>query len=518
MSTEYVAIIDIGTNTFHLVLAEINEREEFFIREKYKEPVKLGEGGITTGLIAPEAFVRGIRALQKFRKIIDGKNASRIYAFATSAVRGAGNAAEFIQEAREKSGIEIRVINGNEEASLIYEGVRNGVHLPYDRPSLLVDIGGGSVEFIVNRENKPLLIRSMDIGAARLLELFKPSDPIRPLEMEQVRKYIRTQLNGLVREIMDFKPVLMVGSSGTFETLGNLVAADKSDALAISNLNNYKLNRTQFQKVFTQILKADRSERLAMPGMEPMRVDMIPMGALVVDYLLKELDIKEIIISTQALKEGILYRYIDDRRERMHHLLGNADRNTRTKGIRNLAKKFQCDLEHGLRVSEIGCTLFDELFPLHRLGDIEKDLLRYAAVVHDIGYYISRSGHHKHGQYIVMNCGLPGFSSDELVIMSNIVRYHRKSLPSRDHFHFKILAQEHRNLVRLLSGILRIADNLDRGHRGMITKVKCDIREREVLIYCHGKDNIDMEISFAMENRELLEQVLERPVRIIRAK
>jgi exopolyphosphatase/guanosine-5'-triphosphate,3'-diphosphate pyrophosphatase len=509
---ETIAIIDLGTNTFHLLIAEISDREDFRILDKYKEPVKLGEGGITSGKISPKAFARGIRALKKFRKLIDSKHANVVKAFGTSAIRGAKNSKEFIDAAMQEAGIDIRVINGNEEASLIFEGVRNGVQLPVDENTLLVDIGGGSVEFIVNRDGQAQLLRSLDLGAARLLERVLPSDPIHPAEVKKVQTIIEDVAGSLIEEIKEFNISAIVGSSGTFETLGAIVARRKKDMLSSENLNSYRFNRKEFLQVHHLLVKSTRAERLEIPGMDPLRVDMIVIGTLLVEVLVQKLNVQRMMVSSFALKEGILYRHITEQRERVHKLMGNSARSLRSKAVRNLAEKYNYHKAHTLKVSELAGQIYDQLGTLNPFGKAERDLLLYGAILHDIGHFVNRSSHHKHGQYLVLNSGLSGFSHDELIILGNIVRYHRKSFPTRDHFHFKVLEQRHRNLVRLLAGILRIADNLDRGHRNMVRGLHLNIGKTSMEIVVDASDDVDIELQAAGNLKGLLEEVLERSI------
>ena len=177
-----IALIDLGTNTFHLLITEINDREQLVELGKYKEPVKLGEDGMPEGAITEAAYTRGMATLENFKKVVDAAGVTTVLAFATSAIRSASNGKQFVQEAYERTGFRVTVINGNEEAALIHEGVKNGVKMPKNEAVLLVDIGGGSVEFIVSQNGEAVLLRSLNIGAARLLEVAHPSDPINTSE------------------------------------------------------------------------------------------------------------------------------------------------------------------------------------------------------------------------------------------------------------------------------------------------------------------------------------------------
>lgn len=516
--SESVAIIDLGTNTFHLLIAEIDEREDFKITEKFKEPVELGEGGLDSGVISPNAYKRGLKALEKLQKLMAARHVTTVQAFATSAIRSAENGKDFIRDAKAESGIDVRIINGNEEASLIFDGVRNGIQLPPDQDILIIDIGGGSVEFIVTRDGKPQLLRSLDIGAARLLGRLNPSDPIKPSEIKALHASLEKNLEGLIAELKEFDIKLLVGSSGTFETISAIVAHANGDILSSENLNSYRFNSRQFKKVHHLLQSSDKASRLKIPGMDPMRVDMIVMGSELINVIVESLHIKQFMVSSYALKEGILYRFIDDQKERVHKALGNTARNLRAKSIRNLCEKYHYAKTHALKVSEIAQSIFDQTKALHPFGSLERELLRYSAMLHDIGQFINRSGHHKHGQYIVMSSGLSGFSHDEVVILGNVVRYHRKNHPTRDHFHYKVLEQQQRLMVRVLAGILRIADHLDRGHRNLVESVKVQISATDIQILVYASDVIDLEVHSASAEKSLLESVLNLPITIKQAK
>lgn len=514
MNAKKLAIIDLGTNTFHLLIASIDEKEDFSVEEKFKEPVKLGEGGITKGYISPAAFQRGIKALKKFRKLIDSKRADEVRALATSAIRSASNREDFVKAAKEEAGIDIKVINGNEEAALIFEGVRNGILLPPGEATLVIDIGGGSVEFIVCREGKAQLLRSLPIGAARMLEAIRPEDPLTLAGLERTKTFLKDQVNGLLDELREFDIRFMVGSSGSFETLGSMIAMSKNDNLSAGHLNSYRFSDKDFRKVNKQIVRSNRSQRLKLPGMDPMRVDMIGMASLLIELLLDELKVTKMMVSSYALKEGILFNFIQEEKEKVNKFLGNASRNVRAKSIKNLCEKYRYEPKHALKVSELALSIHQQLSHLPPVAISSEELLRYGALCHDIGYFINRSGHHKHGQYIIMHSNLSGFSHDELVVLGNVVRYHRKNLPTRDHFHYKVLDQPQRLAVRTLAGIVRIADNLDRGGRGFVQAIKVIGSEKSVEMQITASQPVDIEIQAATEQLELLEQVLDKKITI----
>jgi exopolyphosphatase/guanosine-5'-triphosphate,3'-diphosphate pyrophosphatase len=191
---DLLAVIDLGTNTFNLVIVRLNEFDTFHVVEKIKEAVRLGEGGVNQDVIAPAAFARGLQALRNFRQVLDARGVRQVIACATSAIRSAANGSDFVQAVREETGIEIRTITGGDEAWLIYQGVRHGINLPFDETVLMIDIGGGSVEFVAAMRSQVKLMRSLNIGVQRVFERFKPSDPVTPATLQAIQEHYREAL------------------------------------------------------------------------------------------------------------------------------------------------------------------------------------------------------------------------------------------------------------------------------------------------------------------------------------
>lgn len=511
---ERIALIDLGTNTFHLLITEIGERDQLVELGKYKAPVKLGEGGMPGGAIAPKAYQRGIATLRDFKQVLEAAGVNAVLAFATSAIRSASNGKAFVEEVYQLTGIRIRIINGNEEASLIHEGVKNGVSLPKDEPVLLVDIGGGSVEFIVSLNGEALLLRSLNIGAARLLEVAQPSDPISKAERKHLVQHLGQSLAQLIDELREFELNWLVGSSGTFETLGALAAYENEDLLSAEQLNGYQFSGELLLDILEPIIKSSRKRRNTMRGMDPLRVDMIVVASVLVRVLMDKLSLQQCMVSSYALKDGMLFRHIREKKNRLNRLMGAVDRDVRAKAVQNLARRFHFDETHSLQVSELATQLFRQLTHIHKLEEDALELLQYSAALFNIGHYINASSHHKHGLYIVMNTALSGFSTNELVQLANIVRYHRKSLPKLGHYHWSIMSEESQERVLLLAGILRLAINLDRGRRQLITGLSVSEHEGNIVINVEAPENVDLEISFAREQTAMLALALGKEILI----
>ncbi len=304
-----IAVLDLGTNTFHLLIADtVNSRiDQQLIAEK--RDVKLGEGGITNGIIAEAAFKRGIEALRSFQSIINEYNPDEVHAVGTAALRSASNARDFIEQVKEETGITIEIVDGGREAELIYKGVRRAIDL--SESGLIADIGGGSVEFIFCDKHEVVHKKSYPIGAARLMDLFHHSDPISETDILAIHQYLDEQLNDLKINAHIFKPQLLIGSAGAFETFVALAIDKFNDHNVSYDGTSFFFQNGQFHSVINDILKSTHAEREANGAIIPVRVDMIVVAAVLTSYIVYELHIPEIAMSAYSLREGLLFDQIE---------------------------------------------------------------------------------------------------------------------------------------------------------------------------------------------------------------
>jgi len=297
-----IAIIDMGTNTFHLLIAEMSSKPKILVRER--EAVKVGKGGINKKVITDEGFARAITTLEKFKAIIDQHGVRKTLAFGTSAIRNASNGNDLIEAIRTKTGIEARIIDGEEEADLIYRGVRSGLDLGKEN-SLIVDVGGGSVEFIFGNHDGVQWKKSFDIGGQRLLEQFQEHDPIGQSEVAALKDFLKRELESLTEPWKKYNPSTLVGVSGTFDTLSEMFCARKGLPYYPDDPET-PFDIEAFPGIYKDLLANDRAGRLALPGMIEMRVDMIVVACVLVDYILATHQFKNIRVSSYSLKEGVL--------------------------------------------------------------------------------------------------------------------------------------------------------------------------------------------------------------------
>jgi exopolyphosphatase/guanosine-5'-triphosphate,3'-diphosphate pyrophosphatase len=298
-----VAIIDMGTNTFHLMVAEkVNETYAIIYRER--QAVKLGLAGINLGLITAEALQRAIVCLTDFQATIQTYDVKSTLAFGTSALRNASNASEVIEQIKQRTGIIPRVISGDQEAEYIYRGVQFALNLG-DVNSLIMDIGGGSVEFIIGNRQTILWKRSLEIGAQRLLEKFQRHDPILPAELQELDTYFSTVLLPLFEALQRHQPTVLVGSSGTFDTLSDIYCV-KHDIHKLPDDPEIPLTFSGFYEIYEELIIKNRAERMHIPGMIEMRVDMIVVACCLIRYIIERHAFQSVRVSTYALKEGVM--------------------------------------------------------------------------------------------------------------------------------------------------------------------------------------------------------------------
>ncbi len=305
-----IAVMDLGTNTFHLLIAEKagNGFKEIL---HLTEAVKLGEGGMQDNLIKVEAFARGIKTMQLFAEKIVVNEASQVRAVATSAIRSTKNGNNFISEVKERTGIEIEVIDGLEEAGLIYKGVKSSGILSAEK-ALILDIGGGSVEFILCDEHEIYWKQSFEIGAQRLRKLFHQTDPIPAENIKKLNNYLEEQLQMLFLSIKNYEVDVLIGSSGSFETYTEMIEVEKGNPFAIQNIKTYEFEMDDFNEVANWLQHSSHQERLAKRSIIPLRVDMIAVASLVTQFVLQKLEIKKLAMTTYSLKEGVLAEMMEE--------------------------------------------------------------------------------------------------------------------------------------------------------------------------------------------------------------
>jgi len=302
-----VAVIDLGTNTFHLLIAEISN-QQYEVLYKTNVPVKLGEGRINDNIIIPEAFERGINCLKTFKETALSFQVEHIKATATSAVRSADNGKDFVEAVKAQAEMEIEILSGEEEAAFIYEGVKLSGAI--EDLCLIMDIGGGSVEFILCDTEKLIWKKSYNIGAARLMQRFFKSDPISDQDKNNILAHIQEALKDLFAICEQHQPKTLIGSAGAFETFAELVSVAKNETIDLSEIKSYLFNFDEYIGLSIKLINSTHQQRVQMPGIIPLRVDLIVIAALITNFVLGRLKINQLRLSTYDLKMGLIAKQL----------------------------------------------------------------------------------------------------------------------------------------------------------------------------------------------------------------
>jgi exopolyphosphatase / guanosine-5'-triphosphate,3'-diphosphate pyrophosphatase len=299
---ERIAVVDMGTNTFLLVIAEKKERQ---LKTIYHDRIatKIGKGGINNGLLTEAGIDRAMLALKQFDQKAKELEATKLLAIGTSAIRNARNQEVLLKRIQLETAFVAKVISGEEEADLIYRGVRMAIAIPSSK-ALIVDIGGGSVEFIIADATQSFWKQSFEIGGQRLIELFHYHDPIEPIEVQNIYHYLSEKLEPLFTALEKWKPHLLIGSSGSFDTLSEIYCAQNE--IPYTNEPETPLTIDAFRLISQTLQTKTRAERLKIKGMIELRVDMIVVGCCLIEYLLDRYPFQRITVSSYSLKEGAL--------------------------------------------------------------------------------------------------------------------------------------------------------------------------------------------------------------------
>lgn len=505
-----IGAIDLGTNSFHAVIVDIFPDGSFRTVDTLKEMVVLAKGGLGKAL-SEGAIKRGMRALKNIKLLCENQGAEDILAYATSAIREAENGGEFIQKAIDELGIKINAIPGKLEAELIGYAVQHGLRLD-EKPVIIVDIGGGSVEFIIANNKEFFDLASLKLGVSRMTDTFKPSDPISQSDILKLRKHFITGMESIKSTFLTFNSEVMIGCSGTMQAIGLMIAHRENRGSEIM-INELDFTDESFKSFYKSFIKLDKQGRAKIKGLDEKRLEFIVAGVVLVDTIIETFGIKKIRISDQALREGIIIRYL--KRELIGLPTDSSYRDPRKRSIYELLRKTHWHEAHSLHVTNMALEIFDHLRGELDLGDNDRELLEYAGYMHDIGYYISHNRHHKHALYIIRNAELKGFKEIEIEIMANVARYHRRSTPKKRHSEYWNLRPEIRKRIKKLAGILRVADGLDRSHYQNVKRLDLELNDKEFNIRIWTEADPQLEIWGALRKSYLLSEVLSRKVQVV---
>ncbi|HUG54616.1 MAG TPA: Ppx/GppA phosphatase family protein, partial [Vicinamibacteria bacterium] len=505
-----IAAIDLGSNSLHLVLVETLRAGAFRVIGREKEMVRLGARTLSRGKLSTSAMQRGLEALRKYKRLSESAGAEKILAVATSAVREAANGEDFLERVGRELGIWPRAVSGDEEARLIYLAALHSIHLE-GRRALVIDIGGGSVELAVGGGQGMEYGASEKLGVLRMSEEFVGSDPLGAKDESRLVKHVQKTLAPHRDRLRGSGFECAVGTSGTMLAVGAL-ALQRAGEPVPDPLHHVTVSAEQIHAARKWLCSTDLKARLKAPSLDESRADIIVPGAVVLDTILQELGVRELTLCEWALREGILLDYIHGHRRTLARAEAYPD--VRRRSVVSLAERCQWHEKHARKVAELSTALFDATRKRHRLGDSERALLEYAALLHDVGHHISYVGHHKHTYYLIKNGGLRGFTPTEVEVVANVARYHRRGRPRRKHPWFGALPRAERRTVEVLAGHLRLADALDRSHRQIVRGLRVSGRGRVLRVELDVTADPALELWAVPRRGALLEKVLGVSVKV----
>lgn len=506
-----VAAIDIGTNSVHMVLADVDHLG-FHILTTEKEVVRLGEGVQGFDHLSPEAMDRGVAALRRMKHIAHAHSAT-IRAVATSAVREADNGHEFVQRVKKEVGIAVEVISGAEEARLIALGVRHSLALG-DEQVLMIDIGGGSTEFTVSKGRRTFISQSVKMGAVRLTDRFF-TDDISSSSVEKCRAYVSSTFAPLANDIKRIGYERVVVSSGTCETVAR-VALSQRGRDNVGSLNGQEFTRDEVDAAVMRIVAAETPEIIGtIPGIDGKRAEIITAGSLMLQEICRALRVTTLEYSDFALREGVLI-------DATEQILGRpaSKRDAARDGVVRFAQRCSVDTQHSEHVAKLSVDIFKSLHRHFELDDRLMPLLEAAAILSNVGASVSYSRHHLHSYYMIRHAELVGFTEDDIELIALTARYHRKGAPKKSHTEYAALDEDRRHDVDLMAGILRIATGLDRSHDQCVRSVSASVREvnsrEEVQLLvrndCANREVLELNLYTSQERTELLAEFLGCPI------
>ena len=504
------AAIDIGSNSVRMMAAEVRPGSTQILAQD-RQVTRLGESVFREGRVSAEALNFLCATLQRMAATYQKLDVVGIRAVATSAVRDAGNQAEFLQRVTAALGTPVEIISGQEEARLIHLGVESRWRRPKER-TLIVDVGGGSGELIVSQNGELIDSISRPLGAVRVTELFLTMDPPSQQALSQLDQYINEKLAAFVKRHGSEKFDRVVATSSTAAAL--VCAVNRIPRAQRDTADRARASTAQIRRFFEFLIKEDVNERRRWIGIGPRRAEIIVAGAAVFLRVLQSIHHHSMYYSAAGVRDGIVADLAARRVGRELSLLSREQRQV----VEAMTKRYGAAIKHARQVASLAHGLFEAMQPLHNQPAAAGKLLEAAAYLHDIGHFVSDTGHHKHSAYLVANSDLPGFTDKERLIVAAICRFHRKSMPQARHSHFQTLDADAWRSVLYLSPLLRLADALDRSHEQKVRKVAASLKNGSVGLQVEADADAELEIWAASEAGAAFREVYARPLSIQRVR
>jgi exopolyphosphatase / guanosine-5'-triphosphate,3'-diphosphate pyrophosphatase len=495
----HIAAIDAGSNAVRLAVARAFSALDIepLMNERYS--LRLGESVFVRHRFSEELLKKGVKAFRHFREIMDEFGVTRYRAVATSASREARNRDAFLREIKLRTGIRLEVINSSEESRLGRVAVFAALG-PESPLRCIADLGGGSLEVSILRDHSIEQAAQLPVGTVRLMTTLNIPGVIRPAEAEQVRKYVRALLESRLPARPNVGEQVAVALGGNAETLANIAPGPRLHGLSTLELS-------LLRERLPELLERDVRDRMKTYGIRRDRADVIGIAAIIFLTLARYLNIRFFLIPSVGLREGLIHEIAREAFSRTEpHRYDEAARQLLA-STRTFARRLQKDQTHAEHVRELSILLFDQLQPVHHLPPQARVLLEAGALMHDTGHMISHRGHHKHGEYLVLNGDIPGLEGRDRAIVAALARYHnRKSEPAGHHLAYSALNNNDKRVARRLAAILRIAEALDHSHRQRVMQLRSSFQRGAVALQVTARGDAAEDLLDAGRASDLFEK------------
>ena len=499
------AVIDMGSNSFRLVVYGYEPGRYWQHVDEIREAVRVGQGMGDDATLKPEPMERAVSTAKVFGAFCRASDIHEITAVATSAIRSATNGEELLERIREESGLEPRVLDEQEEARYGYLAIANSTTI---EDGFGIDIGGGSVQAMRLESRRMTESASWELGAVRVSEAFLPDDDeASPKQLKALRKHVRSELESADWFVDEKAGPRAVGIGGTIRNLAS--AAERRAGLPDTDAQGYLLTRDALEELIEELAGMPPQKRGRVPGIKPDRGDVILGGAVVLDTLMDLAGVDELEATDAGLREGVFFeRFLEDADPPLFPDVRGAS-------VMNLAHRYEQDLRHARHVARLSLELLDGLAAagLTEADPEDRELLWAAGMLHDIGTAIDYDDHHKHSLYLILNARLPGFTPRELYLIALIARYHRKGDPDLSELG-KLARKDDDKRLAVLAGTIRLAEQLERSRDQSVRAVAVSRENGEVRIEPDAPADASVAIWSARRNADLLERALDRTVAV----
>ena len=489
-----ISAIDVGSNAMRMVVGEVDEAWRVSTIENVRLPVRLGQDVFSKGYLEEKTIQQTEEAFLRFKHVAESFDIRHLRAVATSAAREAANSDLLLDRVFRTSGIQIEIINGDEEARLIHSAVAHVLDLKNKR-TLLIDIGGGSIEVTISTGRNIISTDSYNLGTVRLLEKLDTKNKSTNSFGKLVREYAEAARYRIEQDLGNEKIQICAGTGGNVEEIGRL-----RQKLFKAESDRF-VTLEELEELIERLDRMSYEERMQKLKLRPDRADVILPASIVIHLIASEAGVKQIAIPNVGLKDGILLDIAED----LSKSLRPQRREQVWESALHMGRKYQFDEKHACLTAKLAARLFEQSKPLHNLNGSNLLLLEIGSLLHDIGHFVNTVDHDKHGYYLLNNHHLIGLTLREQNIVANLVRYHRKQSPSTDDENGKSLPQKDSLIVTKLCALLRLADSIDISHTGRITDVSLMETKSGWRMKISGKSDLMLE-NWAFEKRKSLFQ------------